>query len=323
MAKASSRRVILAAFLGNSAIAAMKFAAAGITGSSAMLSEAIHSVVDTGNQALLFHGLRRSGRPADAQHPFGYGMELYFWSFVVAILIFAVGAGLSFYEGVRKVLDPHPATDLYINYAVLGLAAVFEAGAWWVAFREFRKTKGRLGWLTAFRRSKDPAIFTVLFEDSAALLGLFAAFLGILGADVLGLAWLDGAASIAIAVILATVAILLAIESKGLLIGEGARREVLDGIAGIIDADRRILVANEVLTMHLGPEDVLLNLSLDFRDDLSAGGVEAAVSELERRIKADFPEITRVFIEAQSGWGHRESVAATGAGAEAEQPDEA
>ncbi len=323
MAKASSRRVILAAFLGNSAIAAMKFAAAGITGSSAMLSEAIHSVVDTGNQALLFHGLRRSGRPADAQHPFGYGMELYFWSFVVAILIFAVGAGLSFYEGVQKVLDPHPATDLYINYAVLGLAAVFEAGAWWVAFREFRKTKGRLGWLTAFRRSKDPAIFTVLFEDSAALLGLFAAFLGILGADVLGLAWLDGAASIAIAVILATVAILLAIESKGLLIGEGARREVLDGIAGIIDADRRILVANEVLTMHLGPEDVLLNLSLDFRDDLSAGGVEAAVSELERRIKADFPEITRVFIEAQSGWGHRESVAATGAGAEAEQPDEA
>ena len=321
MAKASSRRVILAAFLGNSAIAAMKFAAAGVTGSSAMLSEAIHSVVDTGNQALLFHGLRRSGRPADAQHPFGYGMELYFWSFVVAILIFAVGAGLSFYEGVQKVLDPHPATDLYINYAVLGLAAVFEAGAWWIAFREFRKTKGRLGWLTAFRRSKDPAIFTVLFEDSAAILGLFAAFLGILGADVLGLAWLDGAASIAIAAILATVAILLAIESKGLLIGEGARREVLDGIAAIIDADRRILAANEVLTMHLGPEDVLLNLSLDFRDDLSAGGVEAAVSELERRIKSDFPEITRVFIEAQSGWGHRESVAGTVA--EREQPGEA
>jgi cation diffusion facilitator family transporter len=322
MAKASSRRVILAAFLGNSAIAAMKFAAAGVTGSSAMLSEAIHSVVDTGNQALLYYGLRRSGRPADAQHPFGYGMELYFWSFVVAILIFAVGAGLSFYEGVQKVLDPHPATDLYINYAVLGLAALFEAGAWWIAFREFRKTKGRLGWIAAFRRSKDPAIFTVLFEDSAAILGLFAAFLGILGADVLGLAWLDGAASIAIAVILATVAILLAIESKGLLIGEGARREVLDGIAAIIAADRRILAANEVLTMHLGPEDVLLNLSLDFRDDLSAGGVEAAVSELERRIKSDFPEITRVFIEAQSGWGHREAAAGAEA-AQSEQPDEA
>ncbi len=323
MAKASSRKVVLAAFVGNSLISAMKFAAAAFTGSSAMLSEAIHSLVDTCNQLLLFHGMRRAGRPADTQHPFGYGMELYFWTFVVAILIFAGGAGLSFYEGVRKVIEPHPPTDPWINYLVLGLAMLFEAAAWWFAFREFRKTKGRLGWMAAVRSSKDPAIFTVLFEDTAAILGLIVAFAGILGADLLDLPWLDGAASIAIAVILATIAILLARESKGLLIGEGARREVLAGIAGIIGADRRILAANEALTMHLGPEDVLLNLSLDFRDDLSSGEVEAAVSELERRIKADFPQITRIFIEAQSWTGHRASKEDADAGAAeegAEQP---
>jgi len=307
MAGHSSKTVIYAALAGNSLIALAKFTAAAFTGSSAMLSEAIHSVVDTGNQLLLLHGIRRAGQPADAQHPFGYGMELYFWTFVVAILIFAVGAGLSVYEGVLKLVEPHPITDVYVNYVVLLVAMVFEAGAWWIAYREFRKTMGRIGFLTAIRRSKDPTIFTVLFEDSAAMLGLVVAFVGVLAVDVFGIKIADGVASIGIGIILAMVAVLLAYESKGLLIGEAARPAVVSGINDILARDNRILRTNEVLTMHLGPDDVLLNVSLDFRDDLSSSAVEGAISEMERSIKENYPEITRVFIEAQSWAGHRAS----------------
>ena len=307
MAKLASKKVIYAALAGNSLIAVMKFAAAAVTGSSAMFSEAIHSLVDTGNQWLLLYGIRRAQRPADAEHPFGYGMEIYFWTFVVAILIFAVGAGVAVYEGVTKLLNPHPITAPYVNYAVLAVAMVFEAGAWWIAFREFRKTKGSLGYLAAVRASKDPAIFTVLFEDSAAMLGLVVAMAGIALGEYLGVPEMDGAASILIGLILAAVAAFLAHESKGLLIGESARQEVVDGIERIVAGQPGIVAINEARTMHLGPEDVLLNLSLDFADHLSSAEVEAAISQLERTIKSAFPEVTRVFIEAQSLIGHEES----------------
>jgi cation diffusion facilitator family transporter len=300
MAAHSSTKVVLAALAGNSLIAVTKFGAAAFTGSSAMLSEAIHSLVDTGNQGLLLYGIKRSGRPADGTHPFGYGMELYFWTFVVAILIFAVGAGASIYEGVNKLIEPHPVTDTFINYIVLGIAMVFEAGAWWIAFKEFRRTKGTLGYLEAVRHSKDPAIFTVLFEDSAAMLGLVVAFVGIALGEALDEPLLDGAASVVIGVILAGVAMVLAYESKGLLIGEGASAEVLDGIGRIVGEQPGIERLNELLTMHLGPEDVLLNLSLDFSDNLSSGDVEAAITAMEGRIKETYPQITRVFIEAQN-----------------------
>jgi cation diffusion facilitator family transporter len=301
MASPASLKVVLAALVGNSMIAVTKFAAAAYTGSSAMLSEAIHSLVDTGNQVLLLHGIHRSKRPADDTHPFGYGMELYFWTFVVAILIFAVGAGVSIYEGVNKIIEPHPVTNPLVNYIVLGLAMVFEAWAWWIAFKEFRRTKGSLGYFQAVRRSKDPAVFTVLFEDSAAMLGLIVAFVGIALGQVLDLPLLDGAASVVIGAILAGVAILLAYESKGLLIGEGASTQVTAGIGQVVADEPRIERLNELLTMHLGPEDVLLNLSVDFVDSLSAGEVEAAITQMESRIKAKFPEITRIFIEVQ-GW---------------------
>jgi cation diffusion facilitator family transporter len=300
MAAHSSTKVVLAALAGNSLIAVTKFAAAALTGSSAMLSEAIHSLVDTGNQGLLLYGIKRSERPADGTHPFGYGMELYFWTFVVAILIFAVGAGVSIYEGVNKLFEPHPVTDTFINYIVLGIAMVFEAGAWWIAFKAFRLTKGTLGYLEAVRVSKDPAIFTVLFEDSAAMLGLVVAFVGIALGEALDEPLLDGAASIVIGVILAGVAAVLAYESKGLLIGEGASAEVTDGIGRIVGEQSGIERLNELLTMHLGPEDVLLNLSLDFSDNLSSGDVEAAITAMEGRIKETYPQITRVFIEAQN-----------------------
>jgi cation diffusion facilitator family transporter len=304
MADPSSTRVIVAALVGNLAIAVAKFTAAGITGSSAMLSEAIHSLVDTGNQWLLLYGIRRSRRPPDASHPFGYGMEIYFWTFVVAMLVFALGAGLSIYEGYRHILDPRPLANPAINYAVLGVAALFEAAAWRIAFKEFNRRRGHVGLLAAVLRSKDPTVFTVLFEDSAALLGLVVAGAGVFLSRALESPLLDGVASVLIGLILAGTAWLLAYESKGLLIGEAAHPETVRAIRRMLDDDERVVRLNEVLTMHLGPRDVLLNLSLDFRDDLSAGDVERFISEMEERIKENHPEVNRVFIEAQSWRAH-------------------
>lgn len=308
MAGPSSKKAIFAALAGNGLIAITKFGAAGYTGSSAMFSEAIHSVVDTGNQVLLLFGLKQAARPADRSHPFGYGLELYFWTFVVAILLFGLGAGISIYEGVQKVQEPHPLDDPMVNYIVLALAMVFEAVAWTVAYKEFKKTNGSLGLVKAVRRSKDPTIFTVLFEDTAAMLGLMVAAVGIYFADALDMPVLDGVASILIGVILAATAALLAYECKGLLTGEAASDAVVSGIKWIIAENPHVLHVNEVLTLHLGPQDVLLNVSLDFKDGLSSTQVEEAISDFETRIKTDFPEVTRVFIEAQSWRAHKESV---------------
>jgi cation diffusion facilitator family transporter len=301
-----SKKVIYAALIGNSLIALTKFAASGWTGSSAMLSEAIHSLVDTGNQGLLLYGLRRSKRPADLRHPFGYGMELYFWSFVVAILIFAVGAGISLYEGVLKVLEPHPIKDAYVNYLVLSVAIFFEAGAWWIAFKEFRKTKGALGYLAAVRASKDPAVFTVLFEDSAAMLGLLFALIGIALSQVLEMPIFDGLASIAIGLVLAGVAMLLAYECKGLLIGEAASETLLRGARRLIEAEPQVRGINELRSMHLGPRDVLLAVSVDFDDRVAAGEVEETLFRIERRLKQQYADIRRVFIEIQGAARHRQ-----------------
>jgi cation diffusion facilitator family transporter len=308
MASPASKKVIFAALFGNLVIAVLKFAASAFTGSSAMLSEAIHSVVDTGNQVLLLYGIRAAARRPDERHPFGYGMELYFWTFVVAILIFALGAGISIYEGVAKVIEPHPIKNPEINYAVLGAAMVFEGVALTIAVKEFRKVKGPRGWLEEVRHSKDPTIFTVLFEDTAAMAGLMVAMAGIAAAQFLGLALLDGVASIVIGVILAATAVLLAYESKGLLIGEAASAEVVAGIRTILAGQEGILSINEVLTMHLGPRDILCNISIDFRKGMSAGEVEAAITAMESRIKSALPEVTRIFIEAQSLASHQRSV---------------
>ena len=306
-----SRRVIYAALAGNGLIAITKFIASAITGSSAMFSEAIHSVVDTGNQVLMLYGLKRSDRPADARHPFGYSMELYFWTFVVAILIFALGAGLSIYEGVSKLSSPHAIAKPFVNYIVLGVAIIFEGAAWIVAFKEFRKTKGSLGYIKAVQRSKDPTVFTVLFEDSAAMLGLFAALIGIGMAQITGNPIYDAIASITIGVILACTAAVLSYESKGLLIGEAARPAVIGNIRKLVNKREGIISINELLTMHFGPHDILLNLSIDFVDGISASEVEALISDMEVEIKSAHPEITRVFIEAQSWRGHDDNLRAT------------
>lgn len=307
----SSKKAIYAALVGNFLIAVTKFAAAAYTGSSAMLSEAIHSLVDTGNQGLLLHGMRRSRQPADERHPFGYGMELYFWAFIVAILIFAVGAGVSFYEGVIKLLDPHPVTSPFVNYIVLALAMVFEGIAWWIAFGEFRRSKGPMGYFAAVRESKDPAIFTVLFEDTAAMLGLIVAFVVLALGQATGIETFDAIGSILIGVILAATAMLLAYESKGLLIGESASGRVTEGLRELAARQPGVARVNELLTMHLAPRQVLVNLSLDFEDRLSSADLEAVVSELEARMRAAFPEVTRVFIEAQNWRLHLRQAQAT------------
>lgn len=299
MASITSNKAIFAALAGNALISVTKFTAAGYTGSSAMLSEAIHSVVDTFNQVLLLYGLKQAGQAADDQHPFGYGKELYFWTFIVAILIFAGGSGVSIYEGIHKVSDPHPVTSPMINYIVLALAMVFEGAAWMVAFKEFKKTYTGGSFLSSVRASKDPTVFTVLFEDTAAILGLIIAFIGIGLGQYLDMPVLDGVASILIGCVLAGTAVLLAVESKGLLIGEGAHPETVDKVREILIAHDGVEVVNELLTLHFGPSDVLLNASLDFDNAWTAEQVENTVSELERDIKAACPIISRIFIEIQ------------------------
>ena len=279
-----------------------------MTGSSAKLSEAIHSVVDTGNQMLLLCGIKRSQKPAEAKHPFGYGMELYFWSFLVAILIFGAGAGFSLMEGISEVITPHPVANPGINYAVLGLAALFEAVAWSLAFKEFKKRKGDLGYFEAVRRSKDPIVFTVLFKDSTAMLGLIVAAAGIALGDWLNIPEMDGIASIVIGAILAVTAIQLAYECMRLLVGESAATAKVNLIKRLLNSERRVKRVNDVLTMHLGPTDVPLNISVDFINNMDANDAEDVISGMEKRIKSEFPEINRVFIEAQSWFSHRRSI---------------
>ncbi|HEX5453473.1 MAG TPA: cation diffusion facilitator family transporter [Stellaceae bacterium] len=298
-AQESSSVVIYAALAANVAIAICKFGAALLTGSSAMLSEAIHSTVDSGNEVLLLAGTNRARRPPDRLHPFGYGLQLYFFVFVVAVLIFGFGAVFAAIEGVFHILSPEPIEDIYINYAVLGAAIVFEGISWSIAARNFREQKKGAGWIAAARRSKDPTIFAVLFEDSAALIGLVIAFVGISLSYWFGMVLADGVASLCIALVLAATAIFLGRESQSLLTGEAAFVEVRTGIERIASAASGVVAVKDVLTMHFGPDEVLAALSVDFDDALPAGRVEAAVAEIERGIKDEFPEVARVFIEAR------------------------
>ncbi len=294
-----SRTAIFAAIAGNLAIAATKLVAAFFTGSSAMLSEGIHSLVDTGNGGLLLLGFRMSQKPPDANHPFGHGKELYFWSLVVAILIFALGGGMSVYEGITHLSHP-PVHHSIWNYVVLGFAIVFESISFYFAYQAFRNEMGGQGVFKTIRASKDPTTFTVLFEDTAALLGLIVAFLGIFLGHQLNNPYLDGVASIIIGVILAVVAGFLAYESKGLLIGEGVDPAVLASIRAIAGHDPAVQEVRKSLTMHFSPNDVLLTLDIGFKKHLTAEKIAAAVNRLEEKIRERHPEIKHIFIEAQS-----------------------
>lgn len=303
----SSKTPIYWALAGNLLIALTKLGAAAYTGSSAMLSEAVHSLIDTGNEVLLLYGLHRAARPADPANPLGHGRELYFWSFMVAVLIFALGAGISFYEGVGHILAPEPIRAVAVTYVVLALSCLFEGSSWLVAFRHFRRRKGQLGYIEAVQRSKDPTIFTVLFEDTAALIGLAMAFLGILLSQLLDQPAYDGVASIAIALLLATTALFLARETKSLLIGEPALARVQESILRIVAQDPAIQHPNGVLTVHLAPEEVVAALSAEFKDHLRSPEIEAAVERIEAALGKAHPEIRILFVKPQTAekWQER------------------
>ena len=296
----SAKKTIYAAMAANFAIAVTKFFAASATGSSAMLSEGIHSVVDTGNELLLLLGIKLSKKPADDSHPFGYGQELYFWTLIVSLFIFAIGGGMSIYEGIEHVRHPEPLTDPFWSYVVLGLAVIFEGYSWNVALQEFLATKNEDSFWDAIRASKDPTIFTILFEDTAALIGLFVAFIGVFSGHLLGNVYLDGVASIIIGVILCGVALLLAAESKGLLIGEGADAQTVAGIRKITSEDPAVEEVLRVLTLHFGPQEILLNLEIKFAKDLAGEEMAIAVERLEKSINARYSEVKNIFIEAKS-----------------------
>jgi len=296
---AESKKVIIAALIGNLMVAVTKFVATAVTGSSAMFSEAIHSVVDTGNQALMLYGLKRAKLPADKRFPFGHGKEIYFWSFVVAIMIFGVGAGISVYEGIHSLSKPKELQNPMVNYIVLTLAIIFEGAAWVFAWKAFSRQRGKRSLFEAVRKGKDPTLFVVLFEDSAAMTGLLVAMIGIALTDATGNPAYDSIASLLIGLILAMTAAWLAYETKGLLIGESADPDVIKGIKKKVMSFREVRHINEVLTMHMGPEYVLVNLSVEFNDSADADDIEDAVAQIDRAIKKKYKNVKRVFIEAE------------------------
>ena len=302
---AESKVAIYGAIAANVAIAVTKFTVAGVTGSSAMLSEGIHSAVDTFNGGLLLIGLKLSQRPATPEHPFGHGKELYFWSLIVAVLIFGLGGGVSFYEGVQHIRHPEPLRDPLWNYIVLGAAAVFEGASFMIALRQFLKEAGSTPFWEALRRSKDPTNYTVLAEDAAALMGLLVAAVGIALSHHFVMPELDGAASLVIGVLLAGVAILLIRESHGLLIGEGIRPETARAIRSLALAQPKVRDVGRVLSMYIGPDDVLVTMDLDFADGTAATEAGAAIAAGERQVRERFPMIKRLFIEAGAAPGQQ------------------
>ncbi len=296
----SNKIVVYAALFGNLAIALVKFVVAYITNSSAMLSEAIHSVVDTLNEVLLLYGMKKSQQSANSRHPFGYGRELYFWAFIVALLVFALGAIVSIYQGILHIYHPEAMSNPMINYIVLGIAILCEGTSWFVALKAFRKVKGKQGYFEAFRRSKDPTTFTVLFEDTAALIGLFIALIGIYLSHALNMPMLDGLASVLIGVVLAISAILLARETKGLLMGETADPQLRHNVLNVAELDPAVHSANGVLTEQMGAHQVIASLSLEFKDNLTSDEIEACVNRIEAQIKQLHPEIVALFVKPQS-----------------------
>jgi cation diffusion facilitator family transporter len=296
----ASKKAVYAALAGNVLVAATKFAAAGITGSSSMLSEGVHSLVDTGNEVLLLYGYRQSAREPDFSHPLGYGRELYFWSFMVALLLFAVGAGASIYEGIRHIRMPQRIDHVAINYVVLGLSLAFEGASWCVALRGFKATKGERSYWRAVRESKDPPAFMVLFEDTAAMLGIAIAAAGIFAAERLDMPELDGVASVLIGIVLAGAAFILARESKELLIGERASERVGNSIRDLAHSEPGIEAASGVFTVHLAPDQIVAALNLEFDDDLQTPQIERSVVSLEQRVREKHPEVVALFVKPKA-----------------------
>jgi cation diffusion facilitator family transporter len=294
-------RTLVIALAANLGIAVSKFVAAAITGSSAMLTEGVHSVVDSTNQLLLMWGRRQAKRPPDKLHPFGYGRELYFWSFVVAVLVFSLGAGVSVYEGFLHIMHPEPPVSPNIAYAVLLIAFLLEGWSTIEAFQDFKKSKGNLGWFQAVRQSKDPPAFIVLLENGAAIAGIAAAAIGLLLTQFTGNAFFDGAASVVIGVILGFTAALLAYESKGLLIGEAANPVLVENLRKLASEQTGVVGVGHVLTLHSSPDQITVMMNVDFRDDVLAGEVERIVCRIEEEARDRWPAVRRLFVRPMQG----------------------
>lgn len=300
MSSGESKTAVIAAIAGNLAIAVIKFIAAAITGSSAMIAEGIHSVVDTGNGTLLLLGLKQSKRPADDEHPFGYGKSLYFWSLIVAMSIFGIGGGMSVYEGITHIQHPSPLENPLWNYVVLAIAFVIEGSSFTVAMRQFNKARGKHGVWEFIKLSKDPSLYTVVFEDSAAMLGLGVAFLGVMLGHLFDNPYFDGGASIVIGLILMGVAWLLAVETHGLLLGEGADAATVARMREIVEADESVEQAGEILTMYMGTHDLIVNVGVQFKRGIHAETVHRSIHRIEAVLSAEFPAVRHVYIEVES-----------------------
>jgi len=300
-----SRFVLYAGLAANLLVAATKFGAAAFTHSSAMLSEAVHSLVDSANEMLLLYGAHRATQPPDREHPLGHGREVYFWSFVVSLMMFVAGAGVSIYEGVRHYIAAEPVEHPLANYVVLALAGVFEAGSWWVSFREYRRRKGERGYLQAAQETKDPSVVIVFLENSADLVGIALAAAGTAAAQIFGDGRWDGLASIAIGLLLGAIAAFLAAETKKLLIGEAARPALVESVRRLARAERGVASYNGMLTIQLAPREVVVALSLDFEDALQANALQDVVASLEARIREEHPEVVLVLVKPQSPQAYR------------------
>ncbi|HEX4737374.1 MAG TPA: cation diffusion facilitator family transporter [Allosphingosinicella sp.] len=308
-AQTENNRTLLIALAANIGIAVSKFVAAGMTGSSAMLTEGVHSVVDSANQVLLIWGRRQSRKPPDRKHPFGYGRELYFWSFIVALLVFALGAGVSVYEGIVHIRHPEPAVSPIIAYGVLLIAFLLEGGSTVSAFKEFRIAKGSLGWLEAVRVSKDPPGFIVLLENGAAMAGILAAAAGLALSQATHNPFFDGAASVVIGLILGVTAAFLAHESKALLIGEAADPELVEGIRALAARQEGVVGVGLVLTVHSAPDQITAMVSVDFDNEITAGRVEQIVAGIEAEAAQRWPAVRRLFVRPEEGAAaHRRAV---------------
>jgi len=293
-----TRRAVLAAVAGNLAIAATKFIAAAASGSAAMLAEAIHSIIDTGNGALMLWGMRASRKPPDQDHPFGYGHELYFWSLLVGMIVFGLGGGMSVVSGVFHILNPRAPGNVGLSYGVIAVAAVFEGASWYFGLKAFSKERRGRGIVETIKRTKDPTSFSVLLEDSAALAGLALAFLGIFLSVRLDAPWLDGAASVAIGVLLCAVAWVMVYESKGLLVGEGVEKKTLERVRAIVKGDKDVVALDKLLTLYLSPNELLVAAEVRFRSEMTVEELRVAIARVREAIQGEYPRVKRFFIDA-------------------------
>jgi cation diffusion facilitator family transporter len=302
----SSKIAIYGALAANLCIAAVKFIAASVTGSSAMISEGIHSTVDSGNSLLLLLGMKRSQRPPDRGHPFGHGKEIYFWALIVAILVFSLGGGMSVYEGITHLQHPVELRDPFWNYIVLGSSIIFEGASLVYAVKQFNKSRGSLGFWKELSMSKDPGLFAVIYEESAAIAGLLIALAGVFLGHYFQNPVYDAVASILIGLVLVTVAITMVKESKGLLVGESAKNEIVKGIYEMVNNEERVKTLYFPLTMHLAPNEILLALDVEFQKEMTVGELFTAINQLEDNIKLKFPSVKKIYIEAKNFGGRQE-----------------